>query len=473
MTTGWIEQVAERANVSVIEVDEAIKRLGISTQQASHSASRLTVTSIAFQGEKRGNASGRIYFEWRDLTPGIWSLASYGETEGGNLVGKSSVLEIILGSLRGKLSGIQPDVLSWLEKVTLEFKLNEQSFVVEFSLEEGIPSGSISKGDSQHPKPIDTFTSLEGFTAVMGDFMLDQLGLSQIPTIRKDDDGGKRVLHGWPALASALHFGGDHKHLLGNKTIQGLPGRMFHMYIGLPWALPLMQARTIKTEFDQKQSSENKKITELATRFKKKLEEANTRLKSAEDQLAALAANKISTAQLDSISQEVISLTQKLSSEDLSIANATKEARELRLVSDEDERHLRNLKEDFVAHSFFNGLNPSFCPRCETSISRAKQQLESEQMVCSVCSESIPRDQSEEIAEAIILAEQRRDASRTASEQAEHQLSVLATRRNMTSQELRQVSSELAAARDNVSYQRTRNLEIEIAKLKGFAEAHV
>ncbi len=92
MSEGWHEKVATKAGVKVTDVEAILARRRISSRVGTRPARKLRVTSVAFTGEKRGKATGRIDFSWSGLEDGVWAVAS----EGTNLVGKSSVLEIML-----------------------------------------------------------------------------------------------------------------------------------------------------------------------------------------------------------------------------------------------------------------------------------------------------------------------------------------------------------------------------------------
>jgi hypothetical protein len=103
MSEGWHERIATEAGVKVTKVEEVLARQRIRSRLGARPARKLRVASIIFTGEKRGKATGPIAFTWSGLRDGAWAVAS----EGTNLVGKSSVLEIMLWALRGDPKGLQ------------------------------------------------------------------------------------------------------------------------------------------------------------------------------------------------------------------------------------------------------------------------------------------------------------------------------------------------------------------------------
>jgi hypothetical protein len=79
-------------------------------------------------------------------------------------------------------------------------------------------------------------------------------------------DGERQAVeHGWAALSGGLYFGGDHKVLLSDVQMSGLPARMLQMYIGLPWTSTRMQAVTAKKEINQEREQASKAATHRAT----------------------------------------------------------------------------------------------------------------------------------------------------------------------------------------------------------------
>ena len=260
MSGSWLETVAEKAGMTPAEAELALRKRGIMANRPPRPARTLTIRRIAFKGEKRGTAQGTIDFDWSQLTAGVWAVTSQR-----NLRGKSTVLEILLWALRGRPKGLQDDVRRWLSWVCVEFDVDAQRYVVEFAVEERVPRGSLARRRmSGETDELDRFISDEGFDAAMSRFMMNTLDLDPITAMQGKEDERQVVEHGWAALSGGLYFGGDHKQLLGDVQMAGLPARMLQMYIGIPWATTLMQTGTVKRELEQEAEKLSKAVTAAA-----------------------------------------------------------------------------------------------------------------------------------------------------------------------------------------------------------------
>ncbi|WP_197277264.1 hypothetical protein [Sphingomonas profundi] len=218
------------------------------------------------------------------MKPGIWAITSEK-----NFAGKSSIIEIILWCLRGMPKDLQGDVRKWLSWVTLDFLVDAQPYRIEFTVEAGVPTGTlmlIRPGGA--PTIVDRFSSDEGFAAAMSQFMMNTLDLDPIPAMQGKEGDKTAVEHGWTALSGGLYFGGDHKLLLGDVQMGGLPARMLQMYVGLPWALTVMQARTVKKEVEQEQDQSYKAAARAAAEATKARTRLETDLAGAQKTLAGL-----------------------------------------------------------------------------------------------------------------------------------------------------------------------------------------
>ena len=270
MSGSWLETIAEKVGMRPSEVELALRKRGIVADRPLRPARTLTIRRIAFKGEKRGTAQGLIDFDWSELTTGVWAVTSQR-----NLRGKSSILEIVLWALRGTPKGLQDDVRRWLSWVCVEFDVDNQRYIVEFAVEERVPRGTLARRrSSDELDELDRFMSDDGFEAAMARFMMNTLDLDPITAMQGKEDKRRVVEHGWAALSGGLYFGGDHKQLLGDVQMAGLPARMLQMYIGMPWATTVMQTGTAKRELEQ----ETDRASKTATAAAKDAETARARI---------------------------------------------------------------------------------------------------------------------------------------------------------------------------------------------------
>ncbi len=211
----------------------------------------------------------------------------------------------------------------------------------------------------------------------MAQFMMNTLDLDPIPAMQGKEGDKTTVEHGWTALSGGLYFGGDHKQLLGDVQMGGLPARMLQMYIGLPWALTVMQARTVKKEVEQEQDQTSKAAARAAVEATKARTRLETDLAAAQKTLTGLSSTQATVEELERLAGEVARLSPIAVEQSVRHAAAEAELKALRGVADIDERALRDLRENIVAEQFFNGLEPVCCPRCEARVfGRADQARE-------------------------------------------------------------------------------------------------
>lgn len=468
MTMSWIETVANSAGLPIAEAEAMLQRRRIFGDRPARTTPTLTISNVAFRGEKQGKFKGSIDFSWSNLDTGVWAVASHGRSGQSNLVGKSSVLEIILWSLRGDAKALQDDVRSWLSWVNVSFKLDDRKYTVEFEVLGKKPSGALKRLRPDGTfEDVDRFSSDDGFAAAMSRFMMSAFDLDPISSRKDNDEGGITVSHGWPALSGALYFGGDHKALLGDVMMAGLPGRMLQLYVGLPWASTVMQAVTAKKEVEQQliyanrnHSARNDLASNSRARISKQLESARVKLSSTTD--------KSSTAKsLDRLALELTEQS-KLSAhfEQLSISAGANLAT-LKSVADLDERALRDLRENLVTTAFFNGLEPSCCPRCETSVPKERIKRESSDLSCSLCSEPITHDQQNDTSDTLQATESRAGASRQAYQEAKESAKKAQNDAKLAVKNLESTQEKLAEISASNPFQEQREAELAVARLEG------
>lgn len=459
----WIENISERCGLPATEAERILRRRGIAADRPLRPARRLMVSRIAFSGEKRGSATGRFLFDWSPLAAGVWAVASHN-----NLVGKSSVLEVLLWCLRGQPKGLQDDVRSWLERVTVELSVDREHYVLDFTLKGGQPDGTLARVRPNGATDVlETFASDAAFATAQSRFMMDALDLEPVPAYQKSADGGKTVLHGWLALSGAMYFGGEHKLLLGEVQFGALSARMLQMYVGLPWARTVMQASTAKKDLEQ----ETAQATRLATEAMHRAEEASARLERERDEakarVAVASSEGASAERLSELATDLARLGVTVAELEGRLAQAEELFRALRRIADDDQRALRDLRENIVATRFFNGLRPTCCPRCDAAVPNIRIQREAETLSCSLCSEPIARDRAEDTNDALTEAEARSEASAAAADAAEDELAPLGASRIETRTDLERTRAALHAMVGGDAFQERRAAELALARIEG------
>lgn len=463
MSGSWLETVAEKAGMRPAEADLALRKRGIAADRPLRPARTLTIRRIAFKGEKRGTAQGSIDFDWSKLTVGVWAVTSER-----NLRGKSTVLEILLWALRGTPKGLQDDVRRWLSWVCVEFDVDDQRYVVEFAVDERVPRGTLARRRvSGETDELDRFMSDEGFEAAMSRFMMNTLDLDPITAMQGKEDDREVVEHGWAALSGGLYFGGDHKQLLGDVQMAGLPARMLQMYIGMPWATTVMQTGTAKRELEQEAEKASKAATAAAKDAETARERIDRELQAAKTNLDSFAQVTATAAELERLAGEIARLSPITLDLEQRLARAEAEATELERFATADERAVRDLRENIVATQFFNGLQPVCCPRCETRVSSERLKRESAELSCSLCAEDIPIEEMEGASDGLDALEQRYAAAKAAADRARADAKTLRDKSKVSSDEFEKARQELSKAATSATFEERRKAELDVARLEG------
>lgn len=468
MSERWHKEIATATGAEVSEVQGILRRRNIRARRGARPPRDLRITSVAFSGEKKGKATGRFDFSWSGLGDGVWATAS----DGTNLVGKSTVLEIILWSLRGVVKSLQNDVRKWLDHVRTDFTLGDDHFAVDLNVVRSSPKGKLVRVTSGGEDVIDTFETHPAFAAVMSGFMMEALDLDPIPYQLGKDEAAKIVEHGWTALSGGLYFFGDHDRLLAPADFGGLQGRVLQLYVGMPWAATVMQASTALKDMgieERRAAAVRKTATEMGEKATGRIEKD---LKSAQDRLAGLAGGSDFAERVEALAAAVVEATHAHREIEGKLVEAQNSARTLLAAADADEREARDIRETFVATSFFNGLQPTCCPRCEAAVTKDRIKREQTEFSCSVCTEQIPAEKMEDVNERLAEAEERAAATKAASDRAAAAVRELKGLVKEAKDEMEKALKALEEAPSSSGLKERRDLELEIAGLEGMLKAH-
>jgi hypothetical protein len=440
-------------------VEAILSKRGVQPHRRLRAARHLQITQIRFSGTKAGKVVGDFDFDWQ-IGSGIWALTSFD-----NLVGKSSVIEILLWALRGEPKALQDDVRRWLSHVNIRFLVDSRLYEIDFHVDEGRPRGALHEVKHGIPESIDRFESDEAFAAVVSDFMMDSLSLEPIPGFQGSDEDGYAVNHGWNALSGVMYVGGDHKLLIGDVVWSGLPGRLLQMYVGLPWSRTLMLARTAKKVVASEVARMKKESDAIVQRYSARREALQKELTETRRRLASFESEAVAARNAASLAEQIPQLLTELDAVTQDIQKFREEEMFLLRIADADERAVRDLREDLAAASFFNGLKPAHCPRCETPITPERLTSESQSKHCSVCTTSIQTADVEN--SALEDAESRRDASKAALTRPQELLVPLVKTQEQVTASLNLARSAAHSIANRMGITESRTLELDVARIEG------
>ena len=250
---GWLTEIAEKVQVDRSVAKTVLDRYDIEPQAALPRRRPISFKRIALKGEKSGSRTdGAINYTWSDLGKGLWTL-----TSDGNGRGKSSILRLMMGALRGDWpQDIKDDVWMWLERVDVDFTVDGITYRARLEK----PAGSESKSDAtcalyridgKNELVIYSGPPGRSLETAVNEVFQDELGFAEIKTYNKETSSD--VAQGWQAMASALYINGPGRAIFGDLVMGGMALRLMQLFIGLPWISTYTQAMTAGKIIEQKQ----------------------------------------------------------------------------------------------------------------------------------------------------------------------------------------------------------------------------
>ena len=389
----WLAAVAAHAGCDEEKVEQVLGTRRIHPAPVAGSPRRLLLRKIAFQGTKVGiPKSGPFEFEWPKLDRGLWAMLT-----DDNLKGKSSVIEVVRWLLRGRPSdNLQDDVRGWISSAALHFCLDD--FLYEVRVEDAASvRGALFRNEADgRVRQLAPFASDDEFENVMSDFFMKEFALETVTNWnsgKTEDDTGRAVVHGWPALSGVMFIGTDYTCLLGEiPPTSGVTTPLMRMYLGLPWISTLTAAKTVRQSIKRDNDARQRRwkvgqearagrILTLQREIEAKKKELAA-MHSDEEVRAALAQ---ATVRLREAIGAERAMEERLQREKVSVAEG-------QTAYGEDRQQLQAHIDSEAAGAVFRQLDPSCCPRCEAMIAAERKQQERAQHLCSVCGEHLKSD---------------------------------------------------------------------------------
>lgn len=474
----WLEEVAARSGQPAEVVREVLTEHGVRAHTALPRPHRLQVTEVEFEGtrpvpdghEMTDPAGVPFRFHWKP-GPGVWCLASTGKNE----AGKSSVLEIVLWCLRGR-SGLQRDVRSWLHRVRTQFLLDDEPLVVEMTVTDGIPAGTVAS--QQTGVVLVSFDGVKAFEESMDAFMMERLGLEPLRTQQKPR-GEVEALPvtgelSWPSYASGLHINRKGLgQLLGNESKNALPTRLLELFLGAPWASTMVSAAVAQKVVAAQLSAARQRATADAEARRAQLGELSRKLDTERARLDALPEQQQAAGDLTATYRALAAATQEA-------ADAQRELAAARSRHDmlEEQRYslasaMQAAQEAALAKAFFHTLMPTVCPRCDTKVSKEQWAKEQEGQ-CSLCTSHLPdpahqadaTDHEDEGADPESLRQELAGVQQ-AVEEAASGLGASQRRAIRTAEAVAQAENALNSALRDPGIAERRAAELAVARLEG------
>ena len=148
----WIEEVSAGAGIPVAEVGSILDRYNIAPARALPPRRRLSLNAVHFAGMKDLAVDG--HQDLRQLVPFSFThefapgLTAFG-TRNVNDAGKTSLLEVVIWSLRGRCN-LQGDVRQWINQASVEVTLAGDRILIGWTVTNGRPRGRVLLLDDTH-----------------------------------------------------------------------------------------------------------------------------------------------------------------------------------------------------------------------------------------------------------------------------------------------------------------------------------
>jgi hypothetical protein len=381
VTTTFAAKVAERAGRSLEDVRAVLADHHIVDAPAPAVSRQLRLSKFEFSGEKHVHHQVEAFsFEWKPEEQGVNVIAS-----DENFVGKSSILQTMLWAIRGEPKSLTATVQGWIKHVLAEFRAGDRHVRVRFDVEESVPRGAIEllgkDGTALHSMP---FLTADMFKSHMNSVMLDALGLEPIATSREIASLEKTVMYadGWAAYTGAFLFDSDSNALIGEHVGNDLAQRLLQVFLGIPWATTLFQARAAKRVTESLVLSRKRRLGQLGDRsveeLKARLSEIKQQILDGSAQQKALAQLEVVRNRYEELSQTVSRLKATTTMLDAEVTAGTEELTNKK-------RALLEIEEEMAASRFFGRLSPTCCPRCTRAFDKSRLENEKASGDCSVC----------------------------------------------------------------------------------------
>jgi hypothetical protein len=385
-----LRQVVKKGfeTATAAEVEAILDDAGILTSATAGVPVRLRVARLHFSGTKQlhpggvGDATGTPFaFDW-DIPDGVSGIGS-----GANLRGKSSVLNVLQWALTGRCQ-LQDDVKSWIERVEVEWRIDDARIEVTFDVTDVVPTGEVvlieDTNRTTRRTALGTFGSEQDFEVLMGKLMMDRLRLDPIAMWSATQE----TSHRWPAYASALSVQANKLDpLIGNEGV--LASRMLQMFAGTSWATPGSQAATASRGLAFEAERAKEKATSATEVTAAARAAAEARVAAARAHVESFSNTDPDVSMMLGLTAEAHDLAQKSHQVELKLNTAKTAAAQVQDQLKAEQVRQNGLMEDALARLFFNSMEPTVCPRCTAAVTEERKKAEPEKHSCSVCSHDL------------------------------------------------------------------------------------
>lgn len=463
-TINWIDEIATKSSVERDEVAKILLAHGIEEDSTLPRKRSLTLKRLLLRGTKHGEDKP-FEFLWEGLSNGIWGLLT-----DANSKGKSSILSLVRGALRGEFPGsrLKPDVWGWLSEFELDFLIDESAHRIRLTKPAGATLATaaiatLSRFDGVRELVIKRGIPDDAFGKAVDSLFMDELGFSRVRAYRARQ--GEAAEHGWPAMCAALFITGPGDTLFGDTAQDAVHLRLIQLFIGLPWVTTYTCASTglkaVSARLAKETAGKSERIEGRIKELEEQIRKLEIKLESEPDLIKL-------RADLPGLDRELVEKRRAAEAATTLVIERNTQYGDAKIARAEARRKLLQAKDDADARLAFKRLKPTCCPSCAREFEKDRFAA-TNTPTCGLCgreeddvgsTEELIAELEAEAAETLVsqkAAEKAVYAAKDASEKAS--TAVTAIRQQI---EKAQAELQKGSAADEI--------RLEIAKLKARIE---
>lgn len=379
-TINWIDEIAAKSRVERDQVTKILLSHGIEEDSTLPRKRSLTLKRVLFRGIKHGEEDP-FEFLWDGLGNGIWGLLT-----DDNGKGKSSILGLVRGALRGELPGsrLKPDVWGWLSEFELDFLIDEHVHRIRLmkpagATEAAAAVATLSRFDNGRELVIKRGIPDDAFGKAVDSLFMDELGFSRVRAYRARQ--GEAAEHGWPAMCAALFITGPGDTLFGDTAQDAIHLRLIQLFIGLPWITTYTCASTglkaVSARLAKETAGKSDRVVSRIKELEDQIQELEIKLKDEPD-LTKLRSD------LPRLDQELVELRQMAEDAGALVLKRNALYDDAKIARAEARRRLLQAKDDAEARVVFKRLKPTCCPSCAREFEKNRFAA-TEAPACGLC----------------------------------------------------------------------------------------
>jgi len=465
----WIDEISTKSKVDRNEVAKILLAHGVEEDSTLPRKRSLTLKRVLFRGTKH-NEEKPFEFLWDGLGNGIWGLLT-----DANSKGKSSILGLVRGALRGELPGsrLKPDVWGWLSEFELDFLIDEHVHRIRLTKPAGATEAAaavatLSRLDDVRELVIKRGIPDDAFGKAVDSLFMDELGFSRVRAYRAKE--GEAAEHGWPSMCASLFIAGPGNTLFGDTAQDAVHLRLIQLFIGLPWVTTYTCASTslkaVSARLEKETAGKTDRVARRIEELKKQIRELEVKLKDEPD-LTKLRAD------LPGLDKELVEKRRRAEAAAVLVIEYKIQHDDAKVARAEARRKLLQAKDDADARLVFKRLKPTCCPACAREFETGRFAA-TDTTTCGLCgkeedevgsTEELIAELEAEAAATLATqkaAEKAADAAKAASEAAAAAVTTVTQRIDRVHAEL-QKGSAAEGIRLNLAELNARIEELELA----------